>query len=179
MKRDFKKGPEKGNCFVCGISGDFAKDCRRKRTTQCSKCGEKGHLDRACKRKRDEGKHESVAMVQHWLSYPVKDRKHASGQWLYRSHSDEHRCAPRICAHSISGQKSQQRALQCGGQRLCEDQHLLEQRANPMRFQKDFACAGLLFKALISLQTSYQTEWGQSFTFEKGNSCMKLQKELG
>ena len=25
-------------------------------------------------------------------SYPVEDNRHASGQWLYRSHSDEHRC---------------------------------------------------------------------------------------
>ena len=62
VKRDFKKGPRKGNCFVCWIPGLFAKDCRRKETAQCSKCGEKGHLDRACKRQRDGDKHESLAM---------------------------------------------------------------------------------------------------------------------
>ena len=62
MKRDFKKGPKKGNCFVCGIPGHLAKDCRRKETAQCSKYGEKGHLDRACKRQRDGGKQASVAM---------------------------------------------------------------------------------------------------------------------
>ena len=63
VKRYFKNGPKKGNCFVFWIAGHFAKDCRRKETAQCSKCGEKGHLDRACKRQRDGGKHESVAMV--------------------------------------------------------------------------------------------------------------------
>ena len=62
VKRDFKRGPKKGNCFVCGISGHFVKDCRRNEQAQCSKCGEKGHRDGACKRQRDGGKHESVAM---------------------------------------------------------------------------------------------------------------------
>ena len=62
VKRDFKKGPKKGNCIVCGIPGHFAKDSRRKETAQCSACGEIGHLDKACKRQRVGRKHESVAM---------------------------------------------------------------------------------------------------------------------
>ena len=62
VKRFFKKGPKKGNCFVCGIPEHFAKDCRRKETAQCSKCDEKGHQDRACKKQKVGDKHESVAM---------------------------------------------------------------------------------------------------------------------
>ena len=62
VKRNFKKGPKKGNRFVCGIPGHFAKDCRKKETAQFSKCGEKGHLDRAYMRQRDGGKHELVPM---------------------------------------------------------------------------------------------------------------------
>ena len=62
VRRDFKKGPRKRNCFMCGIPEHFGKDCRRKEKAQCSKCGEKGHLDRVCKRQRDGGKHESVTM---------------------------------------------------------------------------------------------------------------------
>ena len=85
-------------------------------------------------------------------SYPVEDSRHASGQWLYRSHSDEHQCVPELYAHSISGQKSQRRGFQSGGQRLCEDQHTLKQREIPMRTQKCSVCAGLFFKPPISLK---------------------------
>ena len=80
VKRDFKTGPGKGNCFVCGIPGHFAKDCRNKETAQCSKCGEKGHLDRACKRQKDGGKHESVAMGP-TLATPDEECWAALTQW--------------------------------------------------------------------------------------------------
>ena len=53
----------------------------------------------------------------------MEDSRHASGQWLYRSHSEEHRCVPGRFAVSISGPKSQRRGFQSGGQRLCENQH--------------------------------------------------------
>ena len=79
VKRHFKKGPKKGNCFVCGIS----KDCRRKETAQCSKCGEngeKGHLDRACKRHRDGGKHQPAAMGP-TLASPDDEYWAALTQW--------------------------------------------------------------------------------------------------
>ena len=42
-------------------------------------------------------------------SYPVIISRHTSGQWLYRSHSEDHRRVPGLIAHSISGQKSQRR----------------------------------------------------------------------
>ena len=61
-KRDFKTGPEKRNCYLFGISGNFAKDGRRKETAQCYKCGEKDNTDKACRRHGDWGKHASVAM---------------------------------------------------------------------------------------------------------------------
>ena len=80
VKRDFKRGPKEGNCFVCGIPGRFARDYRRKETAQCSKCGEKGHLDRTCKRQRDEGKQESVAMVP-TLASPDEEYWAAFIQW--------------------------------------------------------------------------------------------------
>ena len=85
-------------------------------------------------------------------SSPLEESRHASGQWLYRSHNDEHRCVPELCAHSISGQKSQRRGFQSGGQRLCEDQHTLKQRGIPMQTQKCFVCAWIFFKPLISLK---------------------------
>ena len=86
-------------------------------------------------------------------SYSVEVSRHASGQWLYRSHNGKHRCVPGICAHSVSGQKGlQQRGLQSGGQRLCEYQHTLKQRGISMRTRKCFVCAGLFFKPLIILK---------------------------
>ena len=80
VKHDFKKGTKKGNCFVCGIPGHFAKDCRRKQTAQCSKCDEKSHLTGACKRQRDEGKHESVLMGP-TLASPDEESWAALNQW--------------------------------------------------------------------------------------------------
>ena len=56
--RDFKKGPMKGNCFLCGIPGHFAKDCRREETAQCSKCGENKEM---------EANRSQWQWVQHWL----------------------------------------------------------------------------------------------------------------
>ena len=96
--------------------------------------------------------------VQHWFtrrgildsSYPVESSRHASGQWLYRSHSEEHRRIPSLCTQSIISQKFQRRGFQSGGQRLCEDQHTLKRRGIPMRTKK-CVCRTIL-------QTSYQSQ---------------------
>ena len=95
VKRDFKKGPKKGNCFVCWIPGHVAKDCRRKETAQCSKCSEKGHLDRACKRQRDGGKQESVAMGP-TLASPDEEYWAALSQWKTEGMLVESGCTDHI-----------------------------------------------------------------------------------
>ena len=61
VKRDFKKGPKEGNCFVWD-PWTLCQDCMRKEIVQCSKCDEKVHPDRARKTQRDGDKHESMAM---------------------------------------------------------------------------------------------------------------------
>ena len=44
------KGPNKpkGDCFVCGYPGHFAKQCSKRSSAFCSKCKKKGHLPKAC-----------------------------------------------------------------------------------------------------------------------------------
>jgi hypothetical protein len=45
------KGPSKpkGDCFVCGYPGHFAKQCSKRSSAYCSKCKKRGHLPRACR----------------------------------------------------------------------------------------------------------------------------------
>ena len=107
-------------------------------------------------------------------SYAVEDSRHASGQWLYWSHSDEYRCVPGFCAHSISGQKSQRRGFKSGGQRLCEDQHTLKQRWEFQCELKNVLCVPEYSSNFLSV--SKWTEWGHSFTFVNRKSWVKLQK---
>ena len=81
VKRDFKKGPKRRNCFVCGIPGHFSKDCRLEATAQCTKCCEKSHLDKACKKQGDGDNHESVAMGPISLATPDEEYWAALTQW--------------------------------------------------------------------------------------------------
>ena len=182
VKRDFKKGPKKGNCFVCGIPGHFAKDCRKKKTAQCSKCGEKGHLDRACKRQRDGGKHESVAMGP-TLATPGEECWAALTQWKTVGTLVDSGCTDHIVTNidafldfvpiqsvvrNPNGEAS--RVVGRGCVRISIP-------SNKGEFQcelKKVLCVPDYSSNLLSF--SRCTEWGHSFTFERGNSCMKLQK---
>ena len=179
-KRDFKKGPKKGNCFVCGICGHSAKDCRRKETTKCSKCGEKGHLDRACKRQRDGGKHEAVAMGP-TLASPDEEYWAALTQWKTAGVLVDSGCTDHIVAYidafldfvtiqSVVKNPNGEASSVVG--RGCV-------RVSIPSNKREFQCK---LKNVLSdyssnlLAVSRCTEWGHSFTFEKGKSCMKLQK---
>ena len=39
----------KGDCFVCGYPGHFAKQCSKRSSAFCSKCKKRGHLPKACR----------------------------------------------------------------------------------------------------------------------------------
>ena len=182
VKRDFKKGPMKGNCFVCGIPGHFAMDCRRKETAQCSKCGEKGHLDRACKRQRDGSKHESAKMCltlaslddDYWAA--LTQRKTAG--MLVDSGCTDH-IVTNIDAFLdfvtiLSVVRNPKGKTSRVVSRSCVRTGI---HSNKGEFQcelKNVLCVSDYSSNLLSV--SRCTEWGHSFTFEKRNSCMKLQK---
>ena len=181
-KRDFKKGPRKGNCFVRGIPVHFAKDCRRKETAQWSKCGEKGHLDRACKRQRDGGKHESVA-VGPTLASPDEEYWAALTHWKTAGLLMDSGCTDHIMTNidafldfvliqsmvrNPNGEASRVVGRGCvrisipsnKGEIQCELKNVL----------------GVPNYSSNLLSVAKCTECGHSFTFEKGNSCMKIQK---
>ena len=46
-----KDGKRVLTCYVCGIAGHIAKDCRKKDIAFCSHCKQKGHFEKACKEK--------------------------------------------------------------------------------------------------------------------------------
>ena len=182
VKRDFKRGPKKGNCFVCGIPEHFAKECRRKETAQCSKCGEKGHLDRACKRQRDGGKQESVAMGP-TLASPDEEFWAALTHWKTAGMLVDSGCTDHIVMNidafldfvpiqsvvrNPNGEAS--RVLGRGSVRISIP-------SNKREFQCEFKnvlCVPDCSSNLLSV--SRCPERGHSFTFEKRNSCMNLQK---
>ena len=44
----------KGDCFVCGYPGHYAKQCSKRSSAFCSKCKKRGHLPKACRSKPDK-----------------------------------------------------------------------------------------------------------------------------
>ena len=104
---------------------------------------------------------------------PVEDSRHASRQWLHRSHSDEHRSVPGLCAHSLSGQKSNGEASRVVG-RSCVRISIPSNKGVFQCELRNFLCVPDYSSNLLSF--ARWTYWGHSFTFEKRNSCMKLQK---
>ena len=172
VKRDFKKGPKKGNFFVCGIPGHFAKDCRRKETAQCCKCGEKGHLERACKRQRDGGKQESVA-IGPTLASPDEEYWAALTQWKTTGMLVDSGCTDHIVSNIdafLDFLPIQSVVTNPNG----EASRVVGRGCVRISIPSNDFCVPDYSSNLLSV--SRCTEWGHSFTFEKRNSCMKLQK---
>ena len=167
---------------MCGIPGHFANDCRRKDTAQSSKYGEKGHLHRACKRQRDGDKHESVEMSPS-LASPDEEYWAALTQWKTEGMLVHSGCTHHIVTNidvfldfvpiqsvvrNPNGEAS--RVVGAGCVRISIPSN-----------KGEFQCE---LKKVLSvpdyssklLSVSRCTEWGHSFTFEKRNSCMKLQE---
>ena len=182
VKRDFKKGPKKGNCFVCGIPEHFAKDCRRKETAQCSKCGENGHLVRACKRQRDGGKHDSVAMSP-TLATPDKECWAALIQWKTAGMLVDSGCTDHIVTNidafldfvpiqSVVRNPNGEAFRVVG--RGCVRISTPSKKGDFQCELKNILCVPDYSSNLISV--SRCMAWGHSFTFEKENRCMKHPK---
>ena len=182
VKSDFKKCPPKGICFVCGIPEHFAKNCRRKETSQCSKCSEKGHLDRACKRQRDGIKHESVAMGPTLASpdeelWSTRTQWKTSGMLVDSGFTDNimtniHAFLDFVPIQSVVRNPNGEASRVVG--RNCVR---ISMPSNKAVFQCELKNVLRLPEYSSNLfSVSRCTKCVHSFTFEKENSCMKMQK---
>ena len=175
VKHGFKKGPKKRNCFVCGIPGQFAKDCRRKETAQCSKCGKKSHLDRTCRRQRDGSKHESVAMSL-TLASPDEENWAALIHWKTAGLLLDSSCTYHIVTNidafldfvpiqsvvrNSNGEYSRVVGRGCARISIPSNKGEIQCELKI----KNFLCVPEYSSNLLSV--SRCTEWGHSFTFEK------------
>ena len=182
VNRDFKKGPKKGNCFVCGIHGHFANDSRRKKTAQSGKCGAKGHLDRACKRQRDGGNYESVA-IGPTLASSEEEHWKVLTQWMtagmlvdsgYTDHivTNIDAFLDFVSIQSVVRNPNGEASRVVG--RGCVRISIPSNKGDFQCELKSILCVPDHSSDLLSV--SRCTEWAYIFTFEKLISCMKLQK---
>ena len=107
-------------------------------------------------------------------SYPVEDSRHASGQWLYRSIvTNIDAFLDFVPIQSVVRNPNGEASRVVG--RGCVRISIPSNKGELQCELKNVLCVPDYSSNILSV--SRCTEWGHSFTFERGNSCMKLQKE--
>ena len=126
MKRDFKKGPRKETALCVGSLDTLPRTPGGWRQHNAARVVRKVTWAGHASDKEMEANMSQGQWIQHWLHQTRDTGQLLSSGKQQASHTDDHRCVPGLCAHSISGQKSQWRGFQIGGQSLCEDKHALK-----------------------------------------------------